>query len=543
MRKRPSSIHRQVLVFACFICLAALLPVGGVLLLNHISQFKAKLSQSFQATAHVIATNASAALAFNDKAAAAELLASLVNDHSISAAALYDKTGDRFVTYGQTPATLPEVRRGDGFAIDWVEVSYKGESYGQLLLLSRYPTELRTTIFTWVFVYIAGILLAGLLAFFLAARFYRAVAAPLQSLVNTAADVTSSRNYSIRVAPDGPLEIRELAQVFNTMLEEIGRRDAELAEKGEMLSRQLKELRREVREREAAEQRLRENNHEMMRLSREAGMAEVATGVLHNIGNALNSINVSTELLVTQIGDQAHRTASTLRDFFTTPPESAAAVFSAHPTGPGLKKFAASLAGLTAIQVEDAARELTSLRTGVTHLKRLVSHQQSLAKTVPRNALFDLKKAVQEALLLVNSPGKGDIDLKVEAADDGPVEVYGDHSSVVQILINLVANARESVEESERPEKTIRIKIGPVSGDHVAVSIVDNGCGIATDQLLSIFSYGFTTKKNGHGFGLHNAANTARLMGGSLHVHSDGLGQGAAFTLNLLCRPPSSHEF
>lgn len=536
---RVNSIHRQIMHFAVLICLAVLVPVGAVLLLNHITQFKAKLSQSFQATARIIATNASAALAFNDKTAADELLASLVNAPSITAAALYTKDGVRLVSYGDTPLTPPDPGLDDGFSSTQEPVSYKGENYGRLLLLSRYPLELRTTIFTWVTVYAGGIALAGVIAALLAARFHRAVASPLQSLANTAGDVTTSQNYAVRVPLNGPREIHELAQAFNTMMVEIGRRDAELGEKSQVLSQQLKALRKEVQEREAAEQRLRENNREMMRLSREAGIAEVATGVLHNIGNALNSINVSTELLSSQVHEQYRVTATTLKDFFTTPPENAAAVFSSHPVGPGVLNFAASLARLIVQQIEEASRELAALRTGVLHLKDIVSRQQSLAKTATLSESFDLNEALQDALLL----SKADtslVDLAVEHRTRGPAKAFADRSSVVQILINLITNARDAMEESGTSQKKLSICIEPANEGHVSVSVTDNGAGIASDQLVAIFSYGFTTKKRGHGFGLHNSANIARLMGGSLKVFSPGRGQGATFTLTLPSRPPSA---
>jgi len=107
MKRKSHSIHRQILSFACFICLAVLLPVGGVLLANHISQFKTKLSQSFQATARIIASNASAAIAFNDKTAAKELLDSLVNDPSILAAALYNKEASAWSPTEKRPSRRP----------------------------------------------------------------------------------------------------------------------------------------------------------------------------------------------------------------------------------------------------------------------------------------------------------------------------------------------------------------------------------------------------------------------------------------------------
>ena len=538
MMTRSNSIHRQIMLFAVLICLAVLLPVGSVLLLNHISQFKAKLSESFQATTRIIATNASAALAFNDKAAAEELLASLVNAPSITAAALYTKDGARLVSYGDTPPAPPAPAHSDGFSSNQEPVSYKGEHYGCLLVLSRYPAELRTTIVAWISVYAGGIVLAAVIAALLAARFHRDVATPLQSLANTAGEVTTSQNYAVRVPLNGPREIRELAQAFNTMMTEIDRRDAELGEKSKALSTQLITLRNEVEEREAAEQRLRENNREMMRLSREAGIAEVATGVLHNIGNALNSINVSTELLCTQVHEQSRLTAATLRDFFASPPENAAVVFSAHPVGPGVLNFAASLTRLIVGQMDEAARELASLRTGVLHLKDIVSRQQSLAKTATLSESFNLNEALQDALLLSKADALR-IELDITHPASGPAKAYADRSSVVQILINLIANARESMDEAGTLDQKLSIQIRPQDDAHISISLTDYGSGIASDQLVAIFSYGFTTKKHGHGFGLHNSANIARLMGGSLQVHSPGPGLGATFTLTLPSRSPS----
>lgn len=534
MKTPVRSIHGQVLLFTFAICLAVLLPVGCVLLVTHINQFKGKLSQSFQSTSRIIATNAAASLAFEDRVAAHELLSSLVNDPSITAAALYNKDDARFVTYGETPPVPPDPKMTDGFSTELVAVTYKGEAYGRLLLISRYPQELRRTVTVWALIYAAGFVLTAILALLIAARFQRAVASPLRSLAAIAAQVTSGKTYAARVTPDGPNEVAELAQAFNTMLEEIGRRDAALA-------RQLEALRKEVGEREAAEQRLVENNRDMMRLSREAGMNEVATGVLHNIGNALNSINVSTELVFSQVNDHARFTAVALRDFFRKPPENAAPVFAAHPLAPDLRAFAASLAGLSVEQVEEAGRELAALRISVAHLKDIVCRQQSLAKNVPVAEPFDVREAVRDALVLTKSDCAS-VNLRVETEPDRRIGVIADRSSVVQILINLITNACVAMNGTPPAQRNLLIKIGPPSANHVPVAVSDNGCGIASHQLVSIFSYGFTTRPEGHGFGLHNSANVARLNGGSLHVASDGPGKGATFTLHLLHQPDSPHD-
>ncbi len=102
----------------------------------------------------------------------------------------------------------------------------------------------------------------------------------------------------------------------------------------------------------------------------------------------------------------------------------------------------------------------------------------------------------------------------------------------MQIAVNLIKNAMQATEQSDASEKVVRVRVKR-ENDFVRIDVTDNGVGIAKKNLTSIFQHGFTTKKNGHGFGLHSSANAAREMGGSLSVESEGLGLGATFTLRL----------
>ena len=107
-----------------------------------------------------------------------------------------------------------------------------------------------------------------------------------------------------------------------------------------------------------------------------------------------------------------------------------------------------------------------------------------------------------------------------------------DKHKVLQILINLLRNAKHAVEDAARPDPRIGISVDH-AGDRVRIAVTDNGVGIAPQHLTSVFRHGFTTKKNGHGFGLHSGANAAKEMGGSLTARSAGTGLGATFTLEL----------
>ena len=109
-------------------------------------------------------------------------------------------------------------------------------------------------------------------------------------------------------------------------------------------------------------------------------------------------------------------------------------------------------------------------------------------------------------------------------------------------MVNLLRNAKHACQDSERADKQITVRVADGDG-WVKISVIDNGVGIPPENLTRIFNYGFTTRKEGHGFGLHSGALAAKEMGGSLTVHSDGPGQGATFTLELPCpNRENSHE-
>jgi len=103
----------------------------------------------------------------------------------------------------------------------------------------------------------------------------------------------------------------------------------------------------------------------------------------------------------------------------------------------------------------------------------------------------------------------------------------------LQILINLIRNAKYALDEVERIDKKIVISISAPNEHCIQIVVSDNGIGISPENLTRIFAHGFTTREGGHGFGLHSGAIAARSMGGFITVASPGIGQGASFTLEL----------
>ncbi|MDX2185630.1 MAG: ATP-binding protein [Opitutaceae bacterium] len=533
-------IHKQVAAFALVLCMVVILPIGGFLFAHHIRQFRSDSRESFASTARVIAANSSASVAFNDTAAAKEILESLSNISFVMSAGLYTNEGVLLASYNSVPATIAGLPKSDGFEYLVIDVTYREEKLGVLYLHSDLPARFRHTILIWTSVYAGGLLFAVVLARVLSLRFRRIAADPISALAKTASEVTEDRDYTLRANPEGPTEVVALANSFNEMLAEIERRDQEIAAKNETLRNQLERLKGEIADRERAEQQLRETHREMVRLSREAGMAEVASGVLHNIGNVINSVNVSIELLSDRLRDNPRVAARVLYKLVHDQNPNVEAVLAAHPQGGALLKLLQELSQLGVSQFEHAGEEVQSLRNKLSHLKDVINRQQTLAKARIVTEPFDLRDAVRETLLLCEDsllPNR----IQVVETQDGPSQIIADRTYVIQILVNLVRNAATAIKGASRKNPRIEIHYSG-EGDRRRVGIKDNGVGISPDARTRIFSYGFTTRNDGHGFGLHSSANAARMMGGSLKVESEGVGSGATFTLELpFYKLPQSH--
>ena len=128
------------------------------------------------------------------------------------------------------------------------------------------------------------------------------------------------------------------------------------------------------------------------------------------------------------------------------------------------------------------------------------------------------------------------IDLVREFAENLP-SARVDRHKVLQILINLLRNAKHAMDATVDRTKRLVVRVGLGTSGTVKITVIDNGVGIPAEHLNKIFNHGFTTKKDGHGFGLHSGANAAKEMGGCLTAQSDGPGRGAEFNLELPASP------
>jgi signal transduction histidine kinase len=284
-----------------------------------------------------------------------------------------------------------------------------------------------------------------------------------------------------------------------------------------------------------AEEELKKVHEQLLKASRQAGMAEVATGVLHNVGNVLNSVNVSAGILrETLRGSEVStlaKVAALLRDHDGDIDE----FLTKTPKGRMLPKVVVQLADQLGKEHATLNAEQEHLSRNVEHIKSIVAMQQNFASVsgvLEKVRLVDLLRDVVQ----MHSAGMARMGIEVvrDYADLAPMVV--DKHKVVQILVNLVTNAKHSIKESQRTDGRIHVTLQDADDSRVRISVADNGVGIPADNLTRIFSHGFTTRHDGHGFGLHSGALAAREMGGSLSVQSDGAGLGATFTLEIPVR-------
>jgi C4-dicarboxylate-specific signal transduction histidine kinase len=286
---------------------------------------------------------------------------------------------------------------------------------------------------------------------------------------------------------------------------------------------------------ERAYAQLEQSHKQLLEASRRDGMAEVATNVLHNVGNVLNSVNVSASLVAQSVkkfrAGGIAKVAALLREHQAD----LGSYLTSDPKGRHIPAFMQQLADEGLEHEQAVVTELESLRTNIDHIKGIVALQQSHARVSGSAELVSVSDLVEDSLRMnADSLIRHEVRVVREFAEVPPISV--EKHKVLQILVNLVRNAKQACNDAVGAKKRMTLRIAQVDG-RIRISVSDNGAGIAAENLTRIFAHGFTTRKDGHGFGLHSGALAARELGGSLSAHSEGPGKGATFTLELPQQP------
>ena len=312
------------------------------------------------------------------------------------------------------------------------------------------------------------------------------------------------------------------------------RANAVLDESSEIIG--LVGIHTDITERKRAERELGEAHQRLMENAREAGMAEVATGMLHNVGNVVNSVGIITSSVHETVSNSRMANLTKVGNMLQEHKDDLATFLTIDERGQHMPAYISTLAQHLTDEQQKVIADMKVLSEHVKHIIEIVNLQQLYSKsgglTEPVNPV-----AIMEDALHINASGLAKRDIEViRKYEDLPVLPLDRHR-IIQILNNLISNAKFALEQNRQARKTITVGVRNTNS-HVRFEVADNGIGIAGEDMTRIFGHGFTTRKEGHGFGLHTGALAAKEMGGFLKAHSKGPGKGATFILEI----PIIHE-
>jgi len=384
---------------------------------------------------------------------------------------------------------------------------------------------------------------------------------PIEDLADAMHNVTENKDYNHRVNKKRKDEIGLLVDSFNNMLEQIQRRDIELIAKKDLAEKSVIEakvyaheialtnndLEAEISERikieselkelsDTLEQRVKERTKKLEELnkvisdvSRSAGMAEIANGVLHNVGNVLNSVNVSSSIIRDKLRNSSTKNLIKLVNMFEENKHSLGEFLTKDEKGSQIPKFLNLLSEKLTSQEGDLLIELDSLDKSINHIKSVISMQQSYSGNFGILESVNMSHLIEDALSISMSNMKS-IDIEIVKNFQELPELQIDRHKLLQIIINLLSNAQHALFDANNSHKVLTITLYE-KDQIIYVEVTDNGIGITKEDMSKLFNYGFTNRANGHGFGLHNSAIIAEDLGGKISVESDGIGKGACFKL------------
>jgi two-component system, NtrC family, sensor kinase len=423
-----------------------------------------------------------------------------------------------------------------------------------------YFTDTKSFYSEKVIIKISSLLLITLLVLLVVTSLLlRWVLKPIENLAVVMQKITQNKDYSTRVNLQRKDETGLLVNAFNTMLEQIQLRDSELITEKELALRSENEakvyahevsitnneLENEISERikieyklkelsDTLEQRVKERTKTLEELnkiisdvSRSAGMAEIANGVLHNVGNVLNSVNVSSSVIREKLRNTETRNLKKLVELLDANKENLSDFFIHDEKGSQIPRFLSLLADKQQQQELAFYAELDELDSNITHIKSIISMQQSYSGSFGVTECVKLPDLIDDAIK-INMNNIQDFQFQIIKNIQGIADIHIDRHKVLQVVINLISNAKYALVDSTNNEKIMTISLSELD-DAIVIEVKDTGVGILKEDISNLFNYGFSKRKNGHGFGLHHCALIASELNGSITVESDGLKKGASF--------------
>lgn len=531
-------IGRKLTVVILLTSTVVLLVATISLFAFQLLTFKDSFERDAKALAEIISYQCEASVTFELPDEAYDTLSSLEAKPDIRSAWITDTNGTVFAQHGAKLDRQPFelIQEESSFLGDDLlevhQITSNEATIGTLYVVSDYGQA-----FDRIVRFHLGVLLAVLvgsifLALVLSNRLQRVISDPILKLADTAHNIAELKDYSARASKVGEDELGLFTDAFNQMLAQIQNQDEALHKARRDLEQRVSALQHEVAERERAEQDLETAHRELLEASRQAGMAEVATGVLHNVGNVLNSVNVSATLLRDSVRKSEVTSVQKLADLLRGHENELGAFLSSDPKGRLVPQFLSSLAEQLTSERSIMVNELELLARNVEHIKDIVSMQQNYARVAGVVERISLESMVEDALE-IHAAALARHGVRIERDFEPVPTVAVDKHKVLQIVVNLIHNAKYAVQEAKKTDKHVIVRIKSHEKRCIQVTVKDNGVGIPKENLTRIFSHGFTTRRKGHGFGLHSSALAAQELGGDLKAHSEGIEKGATFILEI----------
>lgn len=325
----------------------------------------------------------------------------------------------------------------------------------------------------------------------------RRVVEPLQEMADHATRVGVQDNLDARIRFRRNDEIGRLASTFNLMVA-----------------------------------RLADSRDKLQEAAHRAGMAEIASEVLHNVGNAVNSAGCSVEMLSERLESSRLPGLDMAISLLSEQAPRAAEFFATDPRGPKLINYLETLNGTLQREHGECLNELKRLNETVAHIRSVITSQQDHARKSDFRQKVDLEDLLNESLHINEQllTGTG-IRVHIEAPELPPLRL--NRSRISQVLVNLQKNAILSMLSVPEKEHVLTIKVTAEAENTLAICVTDTGTGMSAEVQSRLFQQGFTTRSSGSGLGLHYCANVIRDLGGQISASSAGPGTGATFRITI----------
>lgn len=281
-----------------------------------------------------------------------------------------------------------------------------------------------------------------------------------------------------------------------------------------------------TRDRQLAEARER-----LVALTRQAGAAEVATSVLHNVGNVLTNVRIAAEMIQDRARAASHQHVRAVADLLLEHRDDLGAFVSHDARGQKVPDLLAALSTKLGQENAAIAADVASFLKSIDHASAIVSSQQQGAREGAFHEEVSVSEVVETALT-INAASFEKLGITVVRRYEDESLHRLDRHALLQVLINVVNNAKQALRETHGRERVITL-VTRRDGHRTFIEVHDNGVGIPAENLGKIFNYGFTTKPDGFGFGLHSAASEVARLGGRIEARSDGVDHGAVLTIEL----------